>query len=57
MGRGIALVFLRAFAADPQVTFTLMDVNSSVFPGVEAYLRTICGNIPKVNPSATKSAM
>jgi 3-hydroxyacyl-CoA dehydrogenase len=40
MGRGIALVLLQAFGADSGFTLTLLDVNASMFPGVEAYLRS-----------------
>lgn len=39
MGRGIALVLLRAYAGDDQFSLTLIDLNADLFPGVDTYLR------------------
>lgn len=39
MGRGIALVLLQSLGADPDFHLTLMDVDATLYPGVETYLR------------------
>jgi 3-hydroxyacyl-CoA dehydrogenase len=40
MGRGIALVLLQSLGGDPDFHLILMDVDATLYPGVETYLRT-----------------